>query len=432
MSKPIFLALSVAFTALTSTMFAASATWSATPTDSNWVTDNTETNWSTGVGTFPGSTSSTTNTDTATFAGASTILAITINSATLNIKNITFSGSAEPAYTIGTTGGNSLLLTSGGAISILSSTTGASIANTVNAPLVLEPATATTAGTYSFSNTSGTASHPLVIGGTVQGGTTSQGIALTLTGSNPGANTVSGAISDGGATLGLSVTKASTGTWTLSGPNTYSGGTTVSGGSLLINNTSGSGTGSGSVTVSSGSLFGTGSITMTGTSRMTVASGATFSPGSGSAVGTTPGTFSISGPATPAVGVSTLSLASTSNYVLNIASGSSFDVLNLTGTINVTGSNLVVNIAAGFEAAIGSAFLIVNNDGVDPVVGLFSQAAVVAASNGQTFSISYTGNDGNDILLTTLTAIPEPSTYVMVALGAALLMLARSARRKRA
>src|SRR6266404_4613444 len=105
---------------------AASANWSSTPTNANWITGGSDNNWSTGVGTFPGSTSGTTNGDTATFTGPSAELAITINNATLNVKNVTFSGAAEPAYTIGTTGGNSLFLTNAGTIAIASNVTGAS------------------------------------------------------------------------------------------------------------------------------------------------------------------------------------------------------------------------------------------------------------------------------------------------------------------
>jgi autotransporter-associated beta strand protein len=205
---------------------AASAIWSATPTNANWVTGVSDNNWSTGVATFPGSTSVITNGDTATFTGTSTELAITINSATLNIKSITFSGAGEPAYTIGTTGGNSLFLTNAGTISIASNVTGASITNAVNAPLVLEPASSSTSGSYTFSSASGTVSHPLVIGGTVTGGTTSQGIALTLQGGNTGANAINGIISNGGA-ANVSVIKDAGGTWTLSGANTFTGGVTI-------------------------------------------------------------------------------------------------------------------------------------------------------------------------------------------------------------
>src|SRR5207302_9976335 len=118
-----------------------------------------------------------------------------------NIKSITFGvcvGNVAGAYTIGTTGGNSLLLSSGGSISITNNSGGN--VETVNAPIVLEPASNTTAGTYSFNNLSGTGSNILVIGGTVTGGTTTQGITLTLTGgSGPSGNEVKGIISDGGA-----------------------------------------------------------------------------------------------------------------------------------------------------------------------------------------------------------------------------------------
>ncbi len=48
---------------------AASATWSATPGDANWIpSPSTDTNWSTGAGLYPGSTTVTTNSDTATLS----------------------------------------------------------------------------------------------------------------------------------------------------------------------------------------------------------------------------------------------------------------------------------------------------------------------------------------------------------------------------
>jgi len=53
---------------------------------------------------------------------------------------------------------------------------------------------------------------------------------LTFTGTNIGANTIGGIISDGSDTVGI--TKTGAGTWVLSGANSYSGGTTVSAGVL--------------------------------------------------------------------------------------------------------------------------------------------------------------------------------------------------------
>ena len=65
---------------------------------------------------------------------------------------------------------------------------------------------------------------------------------LTLTGTDPDANTLAGVLQDSSAAGAgaLSVTKTAAGTWTLSGANTYSGATAVSGGKLVV--ATGSGT----------------------------------------------------------------------------------------------------------------------------------------------------------------------------------------------
>jgi hypothetical protein len=77
-----------------SQVLAASAGWDASPTDANWVATGGENNWSTGAATFPGATSGTASADVATFGVASSLTNITINSLTLNIGSITFSGAA--------------------------------------------------------------------------------------------------------------------------------------------------------------------------------------------------------------------------------------------------------------------------------------------------------------------------------------------------
>ena len=82
---------------------------------------------------------------------------------------------------------------------------------------------------------------------------------LTLTGTDPDANTLAGVLQDSSAAGAgaLSVTKTAAGTWTLSGANTYSGATAVSGGKLVV--ATGSGTRSTSaVTIANtaGCIFG--------------------------------------------------------------------------------------------------------------------------------------------------------------------------------
>jgi hypothetical protein len=81
--------------------------------------------------------------------------------------------------------------------------------------------------------------------------------------------------------------------------------------------------------------------------------------------------------------------------------GSSYDQLQVNGTVNLNGATL--ELQPGFAAAPGTAFLILVNDGTDPVVGTFAglpEGAVFQAA-GQYFSISYqAGSGNNDVVVT--------------------------------
>jgi autotransporter-associated beta strand protein len=379
----------IAVTVLTFIVFvvqAASATWNSSPTNSNWVAGGSDNNWSTGTGTFPGATSGLTNTDTATFTGASTQLSITINSTTLNVKSITFSGSSEPAYTIGSTSGNSLFLTNAGTISIASTTTGASITNAVNAPLVLEPASSSTSGSYTFSNASSTASHPLVIGGTVTGGTTSQGIALTLTGANAGANTVSGVISDGGASGGLAITKTSSGTWTFSGSNSYTGGTTITAGAVTFG--------------AAGVLADAGAITL---------SGGTLKSGATTGFTETVGTLTLSDNSTIALGTGSHTLTFAASNGVSWTSGKKLTITGWAGGFNGTpgtaGRIFVGSSSSGLTA--NQLAQIVFSNGTSNYPATILSTGEVAASIATFYSKS-TGN--LDVLSTWGTATDGSGT----------------------
>ena len=148
-------------------------------------------NWSTiinwvGDSAAPGATSATTNTDIATFNAAIANTwglvgtPIVLDSATLNLGGISF-GAAAGNYFLGTTGSNSLLLSSGGTIQILGSLTATNAIETINAPLVIQGA----GGTYTFannsSNGSGAGAGTLNIGGGVTGGAAGATV-LTLSG----------------------------------------------------------------------------------------------------------------------------------------------------------------------------------------------------------------------------------------------------------
>jgi autotransporter-associated beta strand protein len=270
-------------------------------------------NWTGGI---PGATTGITNADTATFGSNTGATFITIDAGRI-IRTMTFDGQvAEGLYTVGSAGinlGEALRLSSGGAISMPLNT---ATSLTVHAPLILQPASATTAGTYSITNNStavpntnaDTNPYKIHILGDITGGTTSNMITLTLSGTagnrtnNASANVISGRITDGGAAGGLRLTVAGAssggqGAWTLTNPeNSYTGPTTVGGGTLIFSTLTDSGVnsaiGAGSIInlnsnaqfkyigpatttnrtiVSSGGVFyssGTGDVTLTGTIQL--------------------------------------------------------------------------------------------------------------------------------------------------------------------
>jgi hypothetical protein len=69
------------------------------------------------------------------------------------------------------------------------------------------------------------------------------------------------------------------------------------------------------------------------------------------------------------------------------------------GTVQLTAGTLGVTM--NFPGAVSNQYVLVKNDGVQPVNGTFSglpENALLTA-NGVTFRISYHGGDGNDIVL---------------------------------
>jgi autotransporter-associated beta strand protein len=196
--------------AVVSPALAANGTWSSTASTGAW---QTTTNWISGL--VPGATSGIANTDTALFNSASTTTTI-VPDATRNLQNITFD-TAAAAYTIGTIGGHSLLLTNVGQIQVAATFSGSNATETVDAPLVLE-------GSYTFANISTIAGVLLDFGGPIS----TDGNPLTMSG--PGNISISGNISGIG-----SVNKTGSGTVYLTGTNSYSGGTMVTAGILVTN-----------------------------------------------------------------------------------------------------------------------------------------------------------------------------------------------------
>ncbi len=180
----------------------------------------------------------------------------------------------------------------------------------------------------------------------------------------------------------------------LSGNNTFTGGITVSGGSLQIDNGLGSGSGTGPVVIESGAeLQGNGAIA----GDVLIQAGAKVSPGG-------------SDPALLAVG--NLTLENGAAYVTQLngpTPDSDYSVLQVTGTVSLNQSDL--RPAPGPNVQIGDTYKIIDNDGNDPVVGIFrglseGQTFHLVGVDGFGFTISYKGGDGNDVVLT---AVPTAS-----------------------
>ena len=81
---------------------------------------------------------------------------------------------------------------------------------------------------------------------------------------------------------------------------------------------------------------------------------------------------------------------------------SEYDQLKVTGTVNLNNAGLNVNLLSNFKPNKGDQFIILDNDNTDAITGIFRdlpEGSHMTAA-GVTFKISYTGGDGNDIILT--------------------------------
>ena len=124
-----------------------------------------------------------------------------------------------------------------------------------------------------------------------------------------------------------------------------------------------------------------------------------------------------------------LTLAATSNFRVDINGttvGTGYDQIQMnTGAIRITNSNLVVTV--GTTLSVGQTFTILNKVSGGAITGTFAgipQGGTVVGSDGTVFSVSYTGGDGNDVVLTVHTvrsvATPVFFTPLSEAIGVAV------------
>ena len=210
---------------------------------------------------------------------------------------------------------------------------------------------------------------------------TGAGLALTVSGS--GNTTIGGVI---GTTTGT-LTKTGTGTLTLTAANTYTGSTTVSAGRLLVDGS----TGAGAATVASGATLG-GAGTLAGTVTVT----GTLAPGS-SAARLTTGAFTFSANSTLTIEIGGTTVAT------------QYDQLRVSSGAISIGSTVTLSLVAigGFTPSVGQTYQIVDKVGAGAISGTFNglaQGATISnfLGSGLNATISYTGGDGNDVVLTVI------------------------------
>jgi autotransporter-associated beta strand protein len=224
--------------------------------------------------------------------------------------------------------------------------------------------------------------------------------------------TLTGAVSGVAA---ATLTKQNAGTLVIPAgtTDTYVGATTVNQGRMIVSGTTAVGS---AFAVTNGAvangaiLGGTGTIggpVTVNTSALTVPpTGGTLSPGTTPAGGLPNGTPGL-------LNTGSLTLTSSATYLVDLngtVPGTGYDQVNVTGTVTLGGS--VLSVTLGAAPPSGQIFTIINNDGVDAVVGTFAGIAngATIVVGGVNFRVFYTGGDGNDVVLIETTS--GPTVYV--------------------
>jgi autotransporter-associated beta strand protein len=244
--------------------------------------------------------------------------------------------------------------------------------------------------------------------------TNSTATNLSLLGTNPlgtldlGANNVL-TVNNLSVAPGGTLTEQGAGTLVVSDALSLAAGSLLSvSGRVLVN---GVGSGPGGVAVNSGGVLGgTGSIF----GPTTVNNLGTLAPGAGQGI------------------LHTHDVAFSPGSIFQVelfgpAPGTGYDQLDVIGGVNLGDATL--DLQLNYTPIPMSAFTIVNNDGVDPIVGSFlglpegSLLMRTYAGTNWLFDVTYRGGDGNDVVLTGYT--PEPATLTLLALGGLMLLRRR-------
>jgi autotransporter-associated beta strand protein len=337
---------------------------------------------------------------TTTLTGPGGTLAVNNNGTGAGTVTVGAVGEASGPAALTKGGTGTLVLTAAGtytgATNVLNGTLQlAGVANTLptGTTVTLGDGAANTSGTLDLNNLNQQVAGLLTAGsGTANSviDSTNETTTPTLTVNVASGTDVYGGNLGGASANGFLVTKTGAGTLDLTGTGTYTGATAVNAGTLLVD---GSLTAS-AVTVANGATLG-GSGTITGT--VTAATGATLAPGH------SPGVLN----------TGDLTLSSGSTFAAEIggtAAGNGtgfYDQDNVTGAVSLGGATLNLSLFGGFTPHAHDQYVLINNDGTDPIPDTFNglaEGALITNFLGTdlTAVISYKGIDGtgNDVVLT--------------------------------
>jgi len=253
------------------------------------------------------------------------------------------------------------------------------------------------------------------LSGTSSASTIYGGGAATLTlGFDDGSGSWPGGLYDA-ASHNFVLRKIGTGTQTLTGDNSHNGNTIIEAGTLAL---SGAGALSESplIDVQAGATFDVSGVTGgfalgsgqtlkgsgTVVGPITLASGSTHTPGDSAGVQTIVGDYTLDAGAT---------------LEMELEGPGQYDRLDVdSGEVHLAGT---LDLVLGFDPGYSS-FTLIDNDGADAVVGNFDglpEGTTFTESFGSmaySFTITYLGNDGNDVVLAN---VPEPATLLLAVLG---------------
>ena len=201
--------------------------------------------------------------------------------------------------------------------------------------------------------------------------------------------TVNGGSFSGSMTGAGGLTKAGNGQLSLPGNYTFSGLTILTGGTLQIDGV----LANSSVRLDAGTLKGHGHI-----NDLTAGSGGVVSPGVASP------DFQNALRCRNAVFNSAVSFRP---MVTSSDPGYESTYLQVSGTVNLGGATLNLDVFGNFAPPINKPFVIIDNDGTDAVSGTFAgmPEGAIVGGRGYAFRISYVGGTGNDV---TVTRVPAP------------------------